>query len=58
MITGAVVVLPDHFGRRAILVGAAAILGVVLLVSLLAPLVAPRRPRPSEPEPADEEVSA
>jgi NADH-quinone oxidoreductase subunit H len=61
MITGAVVVLPDHFGRRAILVGAAAILGVVLLVSLLAPLVAPRRPEPpapSEPGRADEEVSA
>jgi NADH-quinone oxidoreductase subunit H len=61
MITGAVVVLPDHFGRRAILVGAAAILGVVLLVSLLAPLLVPRRPEPSEPaepERADEEVSA
>jgi NADH-quinone oxidoreductase subunit H len=57
LITGAVVVLPDHFGRRAILVGAAAILGVVLLVSLLAPLVAPRRPQPSEPERSDEEVS-
>jgi NADH-quinone oxidoreductase subunit H len=56
MITGAVVVLPDHFGRRAILVGAAAILGVVLLLSLLAPLVAPRRAQPSDPERADEEV--
>jgi NADH-quinone oxidoreductase subunit H len=58
MITGAVVVLPDHFGRRAILVGAAAILGVVLLVSLLAPLVAPKRPQSSEPARSDEEVSA
>jgi len=57
MITGAVVVLPDHFGRRAILVGAAAILGAVLLVSLLAPLVAPRRPQPSEPGSSDEGVS-
>lgn len=57
MITGAVVVLPDHFGRRAILVGAAAILGAVLLVSLLAPLVAPRRPQPSEPGRSDEGVS-
>jgi NADH-quinone oxidoreductase subunit H len=56
MITGAVVVLPDHFGRRAILVGAAAILGVVLLLSLLAPLVAPRPPQPSEPERSDEDV--
>ncbi len=56
MITAAVVVLPDHFGRRAILVGAAAILGVVLLVSLLAPLVGPRA-APSPDERADEEVS-
>jgi NADH-quinone oxidoreductase subunit H len=62
MITGAVVVLPDRFGRRAILIGAAAILGIVLLVSLLAPLVAPRRPvppaGPSGAQPADEEVPA
>lgn len=42
LITGAVVVLPDHFGRRTILIGAAAILGAVLLASLLAPLVTPR----------------
>ena len=42
LITGAVVVLPDHFERRSILIGAAALLGVILLASLVAPLVSPR----------------
>jgi NADH-quinone oxidoreductase subunit H len=37
MITGAVVVLPDHFARRSLLIGGAAILGAVALLSLLAP---------------------
>jgi NADH-quinone oxidoreductase subunit H len=42
LVTGVVVVLPDEFGRRSILVGAAAILGVILLATLLAPIVSPR----------------
>jgi NADH-quinone oxidoreductase subunit H len=40
LVTGAVVVLPDHFSRRSILVGGAAILGVLALLSLLAPVLA------------------
>ena len=39
LVTGAVVVLPDHFSRRSILVGGAAILGVLALLSLLAPVL-------------------
>ena len=46
LITGAVVVLPDHFQRRSILVGGAVVLGVVALASLLLPAL---RPRPQEP---------
>ena len=37
MVTGLVVVLPDHFSRRAILIGGAVILGVLALLSLLLP---------------------
>jgi len=44
MITGLVIVLPDHFGRREILIGGAVILGVVALLSLIAPLFTPRKP--------------
>ena len=45
MITGAVVVLPDHFQRRSILIGGAVILGVVALITLLSPVF---RPQPRE----------
>jgi NADH-quinone oxidoreductase subunit H len=45
MITGAVVVLPDHFQRRSILIGGAVLLGVVALITLLAPVF---RPQPRE----------
>jgi NADH-quinone oxidoreductase subunit H len=41
MVTGAVVVLPDHYSRRTILIGGAVILGIIALLSLLAPLVKP-----------------
>ncbi|MDP9330092.1 MAG: NADH-quinone oxidoreductase subunit NuoH [Actinomycetota bacterium] len=42
--TGAVVVLPEHYGRRQVFLVAAVVLGVVILLSLLAPLFAtPRR---------------
>ncbi|MFM7718725.1 MAG: NADH-quinone oxidoreductase subunit NuoH [Actinomycetota bacterium] len=37
--TGAVVVLPDILGRRTVILGAAALLGVALLLSLAAPLL-------------------
>jgi len=40
--TGAVVVLPDVYGRRAVVVGAAVVLGALLVLSLLQPLF-PRR---------------
>jgi NADH-quinone oxidoreductase subunit H len=43
MVTGAVVVLPDHFGRRQILIGGAIVLGVVALLSMIAPLFTPRK---------------
>jgi NADH-quinone oxidoreductase subunit H len=43
LVTGAVVVLPQELGRRTVFIGGAAILGVVLLASLVAPLFA-RRP--------------
>jgi NADH-quinone oxidoreductase subunit H len=42
LVTGAVVVLPDHFPRRSILIGGAVVLSVILLSSLVAPLFAPR----------------
>jgi NADH-quinone oxidoreductase subunit H len=43
LVTGAVVVLPQELGRRAVFIGGAAVLGVVLLASLVAPVFA-RRP--------------
>ena len=43
LVTGAVVVLPQELGRRAVFAGGAALLGVVLLASLVAPLFA-RKP--------------
>ncbi|HZD78699.1 MAG TPA: NADH-quinone oxidoreductase subunit H, partial [Actinomycetota bacterium] len=49
--TGAVVILPDLYGRRAVLLGAAAVVGVVLLLTLLWPLFAPRRGMPEEVRP-------
>ena len=42
LITGAVVVLPQQYGRRAVFLGAAVVLGFVLLLTLLAPLFGSR----------------
>ncbi|MGZ5288051.1 MAG: NADH-quinone oxidoreductase subunit NuoH [Actinomycetota bacterium] len=42
MITGLVIVLPDHYGRREILIGGAIVLGIVALLSMIAPLFKPR----------------
>jgi NADH-quinone oxidoreductase subunit H len=41
--TGAIVILPDIYGRRAIVLGTAIVLGVVLVASLVWPLLAPKR---------------
>ncbi len=49
--TGAVVVLPDVYGRRAVLIGGLAVVGAVLVVSLLWPLIAPGRQTAPELEP-------
>ena len=43
LVTGAVVVLPDEFGRNTVLIGTAVMFGVILLASMLAPLLT--RPR-------------
>jgi NADH-quinone oxidoreductase subunit H len=43
--TGAVIVLPDVYGRRAILVGGAIVAGVLLVVTLVWPLIVPSRDR-------------
>jgi NADH-quinone oxidoreductase subunit H len=50
MATGAVVVLPQRLDRRTILIGAGAIVAVTLVISLIWPLIAPKRPaaEPSE----------
>jgi NADH-quinone oxidoreductase subunit H len=41
--TGAVVVLPDVYGRRAVVTGAAVAFGVILALSLIWPLLAPSK---------------
>jgi NADH-quinone oxidoreductase subunit H len=43
LLTGAVVVLPQEIGRRGVLLAGAAVLGLVLLASFVAPLVQRRR---------------
>jgi NADH-quinone oxidoreductase subunit H len=48
LVTGAVVVLPQVYSRRTILIGAAAVTGVLLLISIIWPLLAPRRPEAHE----------
>ena len=49
--TGAVVVLPDVYGKRPVLIGAAVLVGVMLLVSLVWPLFASRKPAAEEVAP-------
>jgi NADH-quinone oxidoreductase subunit H len=43
--TGAVIVLPDVYGRRAILIGGAILAGVLLVITLMWPLILPGRAR-------------
>jgi NADH-quinone oxidoreductase subunit H len=45
LVTGAVVVAPDHFSRRAIFLALAAVFGVVVLATLVTPLFASRPER-------------
>jgi NADH-quinone oxidoreductase subunit H len=42
LVTGAIIVLPDVYGRRAVIVGTAAVLGVLLVLTLLWPLFSPK----------------
>jgi NADH-quinone oxidoreductase subunit H len=51
--TGAVVVLPEVYGRHAVITGAAVLVGVVLALSLVWPLFAPKQ----EPADASREVT-
>jgi NADH-quinone oxidoreductase subunit H len=51
--TGAVVVLPEVYGRRAVITGAAVLVGAVLALSLVWPLFAPKK----EPAGVPQEVT-
>jgi len=42
LVTGAIIVLPDVYGRRAVIAGTAAVLGVLVVLTLVWPLFAPR----------------
>jgi NADH-quinone oxidoreductase subunit H len=54
LVTGAVVVLPQRYSRQTILIGAAAITGLLLLISIIWPLFAPK---PQDPEDAHQGAS-
>ena len=43
LVTGAIVVLPNVYGRREVLVGTAVVLGALVAITLVWPLIAPRR---------------
>jgi NADH-quinone oxidoreductase subunit H len=47
--TGAIVVLPQEYGRRAVFTTGAVVLGVLLLFSLVAPLFGQRQPEEARP---------
>jgi len=53
--TGAVVILPDVYGRRAVIMGAAILVGVILVVSLIWPLLSPREGVEAEEADGEEE---
>jgi hypothetical protein len=42
LVTGAIIVLPDVYGRRAVVVGTAVVLAVVLVLMLVWPLFTPK----------------
>jgi len=43
LVTGAIIVLPDVYGRRAVITGTAVVLGALVVVMLVWPLVAPKK---------------
>jgi len=43
LVTGAIIVLPDVYGRRAVLIGTAVVLGILVVLTLIWPLITPRR---------------
>ncbi|HEU4354181.1 MAG TPA: NADH-quinone oxidoreductase subunit NuoH [Actinomycetota bacterium] len=43
LVTGAIVVLPDVYGRREIVIGTAVVLGILVALTLVWPLLSPRR---------------
>jgi NADH-quinone oxidoreductase subunit H len=48
LVTGAIIVLPDVYGRRAVIMGTAIVLGVLLVLSLVWPLLTPKREHAAE----------
>ena len=48
LVTGFVVVAPDHFTRKELFTGAAVVFGVLVLAMLIAPLFAPKAKEPNE----------
>jgi len=51
LVTGAIIVLPDVSGRRAVITGTAVVLGALVVVMLVWPLVAPKKGSPEEVSP-------
>jgi len=49
LVTGAVIVLPQEYSRRAIFTGGAVIFGVIGLATLILPLITPGREREVRP---------
>ena len=54
LVTGFVVVAPDHFTRKELFTGAAVVFGVLVLAMLIAPLFAPKAKEPNENQPERE----
>jgi cytosine/uracil/thiamine/allantoin permease len=55
LVTGFVVVAPDHFTRKELFTGAAVVFGVLVLAMLIAPLFAPKAKEPNEKQPNDKQ---
>ncbi len=53
LVTGFVVVAPDHFTRKELFTGAAVVFGVLVLAMLIAPLFAPKAKQPDDHAPDD-----
>jgi NADH-quinone oxidoreductase subunit H len=48
LVTGAIIVLPDVYGRRSVIVGTAVVLGALVVLTLAWPLFAPKEAEPEE----------